>query len=268
LWDLAAVSLEERRILIPDSLLLPGLTLQELESNFVPFTNTSTFQTNKILLSLWVPYTAKQNHDLLRAWLTLPFEHPSAYWRHRWRLTRLLFGSGAQGRPGYLVLQPDYEQLAGNPTIVPNRSALNRFVITALMRLIGTPLFGGWLYLALAALVFSSCLGRSAFARHALAATIAASGLAYALPLVVISGAADFRYLSWLVGASLVAALWRFGAPIELAPGAEGRASSRSSKARPVPPTRRHDRRNIRSGEKAAENPSTMRSHELPLPFL
>lgn len=78
--------------------------------------------------------------------------------------------------------------------------------------------FGGWLYLALAALVLASCLRRSAFARHALAATIAASGLAYALPLIVLSGAADFRYLSWLVGASLVGALWRFGAPIEPAP--------------------------------------------------
>jgi hypothetical protein len=242
LWDLAAVSLEERRILIPDSLLLPGLTLGELESNFVPFTNTSTFQTNKILLSLWVPYTAKQSHDLLRAWLALPFEHPSAYWRHRWRLTRLLFGSGANGRPGYLVLQPDYEQRAGNPAIVPNQSAMNRFAITVLMLLIGTPLFGGWPYLALAALVLASCLRKSAFTRHALAATIAASGLAYALPLIVLSGAADFRYLSWLVGASLVGALWRFGASIEPALGPTASISSQSAKARAVTATRRHDR--------------------------
>jgi hypothetical protein len=203
LWDLAAVSLEEHRIVIPDSLLRPGLTWQELQSNFSAFTNTSTFRTDKIRLSLREPYDANQNRDLLRAWLTLPFAHSSAYWRHRWRLTCLLFGSGAQGRPSYLVLQPEYQPLADNPPVVPNRSALNRFVIGSLLHLTGTPLFGGWLYLSLAALVLVVSIRRSC----ALAATIAASGLSYAVPLSVLSGAADFRYLSWLVGASLVAAL-------------------------------------------------------------
>jgi len=73
LWDLAAVSLEERQILIPDSLLRPGLTLQEIDSNFSAFTNTSTFGTDKIRLSLREPYDARQDHDLMRAWLALPF---------------------------------------------------------------------------------------------------------------------------------------------------------------------------------------------------
>jgi hypothetical protein len=244
LWDLAAVSVDERRILIPDSLLLPGLTLQEMESNFNPSTNTSTFQTNKILLSLGVPYTATQNRDLLRAWLALPFEHPSAYWRHRWRLTCLLFGSGAQGRPDYLVLQPEYQQLAGNPPIAPNQSALHRWATISLLRMVGTPLFGGWPYLALAALVLVSYVRRSGRARRALAATIAASGLCYALPLIVLSGAADFRYLSWLVGASLVAVLLGFGGgTIEPAPRATGSIRSQSAKVLTVPVTHRRDHR-------------------------
>jgi hypothetical protein len=211
LWDLAAVSIDEHRILIPDSLLRPGLTLQEIESNFVPFTNTSTFRTDKIVLSLSVPYTAKQDRDLRRAWLALPIQHPAAYWRHRWRLTRLLFGSGAQGRPHYLVLQPEIQQLAGNPPIAPNQSALHRWATIKLLRMVGTPLFGGWPYMALAALVLVSGVLRAVRARHALPATIAASGLSYSVPLIVISSAADFRYLSWLVGASLVAALLRLG---------------------------------------------------------
>jgi len=207
LWDLAAVSVEERHILIPESLLRPGLTLQELDSSFSAFTNTSTFSTDKIRLSLWEPYDAKQNQDLVRAWSALPFEHGPAYWRHRWRLTCLLFGSGARGRPGYLVLQPEYQQLADNPPVVPNRSALNLLVMGALQYLVRTPLFGGWLYMALAGLVLAGCIIRPGGANAALAATIAASGLCYAVPLSVLSGAADFRYLSWLVGASLVAAM-------------------------------------------------------------
>ena len=211
LWDLAAVSLEEGQILIPDSLLRPGLTLQELHSNFNAFTNTSTFQSDEIRLSLSEPYDATQNRDLLRAWLGLPFEHPAAYWRHRWRLTCLLFGSGARGRPSFLVLQPEYQQLAGNPPIVPNRSDLNRLVLRFLFRVIGTPLFGGWPYLALSILVLVVCMSRPSRPRALLAAAIAASGLCYALPLSVLSGAADFRYLSWLVGASLVAALLLVG---------------------------------------------------------
>jgi len=231
LWDLAAVSVDEGRILIPDSLLRPGLTLQEIASNFDPSTNTSTFQTNKIVLSLWAPYTTTQNRDLLRAWLALPFEHRSAYWRHRWRLTCLLFGSGAQGRPVGQVLQPEYQQLAGNPPIVPNQSALNRPALIALGSVIRTPLFGGWLYLTLSVLVLVSCLRRSDRTRHALAATIAASGLCYALPLTVLSGAADFRYLSWLVGASMVAALMRFGTVPEPAPGSTGKRRNRTDAA-------------------------------------
>ena len=211
LWDLAAVSVEERHILIPDSLLRPGLTLEEMDSNFSPFTNTSTFSTDKIRLSLWETYDAKQNRDLLRAWLALPFEHWPAYWHHRWRLTCLLFGSGAKGRPSYLVLQPEYQQLADNPPVVPNRSALNRWVMGNLLYLVRTPLFGGWLYLALAGLVLARCMVRPGGANVALAATIAASGVCYAVPLSVLSGAADFRYLSWLVGASLVAAMLLLG---------------------------------------------------------
>jgi hypothetical protein len=90
---------------------------------------------------------------------------------------------------------------------------LNNFVMASLFYLIGTPLFGGWLYLLIALVVLASCIRQPARAQHVLAATIAASGLCYALPLIVISGAADFRYLSWLAGASLIAALLRFGTP-------------------------------------------------------
>jgi len=207
LWDLAAVSIDENRILIPDSLLRPGLTVADLSSNFSPFTNTSTFRTDRIRLSLREPYDAMQNRDLLRAWVALPFRHPSAYWRHRWRLTRLLFGSSLQGRPSYLVLQPEYQQLADNPPVSPNRSTLNWLVIHALLVLIATPLFSGWLYVSVALLVLLGCVVQTTSENRALAATIAASGLCYAVPLSVLSGAADFRYLSWLVGASLVAML-------------------------------------------------------------
>jgi hypothetical protein len=224
LWDLAAVSISEGRILIPDSLVRSPLTLPELESTFDDSTNTSTFSTGKIVLSLSAPYDAKQDRDLLHAWSALPFQHASAYWRHRWRLTRRLFGSGEEGRPAGLVLQPEDQNVAGNPPITPNRSRLNNFVMASLFYLIGTPLFGGWLYLSIAFLVLVSCIRRSARAQHVLAATIATSGLCYALPLTVISGAADFRYLSWLVGASLIAALLRFGdAPIETTAPASGR---------------------------------------------
>jgi hypothetical protein len=213
LWDLAAVSIDQGRILIPDSLVRSPLTLPELQSTFDDSTNTSTFSTGKIVLSLFAPYSAKQDRDLLHAWLALPFQHAAAYWRHRWRLTRRLFGSGDEGRPAGLVLQPEYQTMAGNPAITPNHSRLNNFVMASLFYVIGTPLFGGWFYLSIALVVLVSCIRRSGRAHHQLTVTIAISGLCYALPLIVISGAADFRYLSWLVGASLIAALLRFGSP-------------------------------------------------------
>ncbi|MCU1349831.1 MAG: hypothetical protein JWO56_2861, partial [Acidobacteria bacterium] len=123
---------------------------------------------------------------------------------------------------------------------------LNRLAIVALLRLTGTPLFGGGPYLILAAFVLVRSLRPPTRTRHALAATIAASGLCYALPLSVLSGAADFRYLSWLVGASLVAAVLRFGDAIGSAPGPNANSASQPANAQSVAPTGRHPRRRAR----------------------
>jgi peptidoglycan/LPS O-acetylase OafA/YrhL len=68
-------------------------------------------------------------------------------------------------------------------------------------RWVDGPFFMGWLYLLLAAGV----LAAAAWRRRTAAAALSASGLAMVAPLVPLATAADFRYLLWLVVASLVA---------------------------------------------------------------
>jgi hypothetical protein len=71
----------------------------------------------------------------------------------------------------------------------------------------------GWLYLLLAVGVLAAAVWR----RRAAATALSASGLAMVAPLLPLATAADFRYLLWLVVASLLALV------LLLAPAAHGR---------------------------------------------
>jgi predicted permease len=76
---------------------------------------------------------------------------------------------------------------------------------------VDTPLLAGWVYLllTLAALVpaWRRCRAEP---RAALAMALLASGLGYFLSLPLLSGSAEFRYLNWMILASLLGSLLLF----------------------------------------------------------
>ena len=81
-------------------------------------------------------------------------------------------------------------------------------MLAALQAMVDTPLFAGWIYLLVCVGVMLA--GARRMARHppaGLAAAVAASSLAYALPLALASGSAEFRYLAWPVLATLASLL-------------------------------------------------------------
>lgn len=206
LWDAAAVSLAEGALVYPPELVDPTLTLDELRGKFVDYSNTSVFETGKLRHSFDAPYTPAQREALDALAWSLPRDHAPAYFAHRWRLTQLLLGWDRAALPDGMVLMPGLHPYQDNPPVAPQSSAVHARVLAALQSLVDTPLFAGWIYLL--ACVAVMLAGARRLSRHppaGLAAVVAASALAYALPLALASGSAEFRYLAWPVLATLAA---------------------------------------------------------------
>jgi hypothetical protein len=206
LWDAAAVSLAEDRLVYPPELVDPTLTLDDLRGKFADYSNTTVFETGKLRHSFDGPYTPAQHAALRQLAWALPTEHTAAYAAHRWRLAQLLYGWDRAGLPDGLVLMPGLHAYGDNPPLAVERSALHDRMLAGLRALVDTPLFAGWIYLLLCLAVIGFAWRRGAgHPPLALAAAVAASSLLYALPLALVSGSAEFRYLAWPVLATLAA---------------------------------------------------------------
>ena len=209
LWDMAAVSLREDRLLFPPGFATPELTLDELRGYFRDYSATTIFQTGHLQTTLYSGHSAEDVRRLLKAWLRLPVDHGRAWTAHRLRLCALLFGWDRAGRPDFLVFAPLRYELPGNPPLQYRPSRAQPHVMGRLSSLSGTPLFAGWLYLLLAfatvvVAVVLAARGR-ALPQAGLTAAVALSCLTYSLPLTLLAGSAEFRYLAWPVLASLLA---------------------------------------------------------------
>jgi hypothetical protein len=206
LWDAAAVSLAEGRLVYPPELMDPTLTLEELRGKFVDYSNTSVFELGKLRHSFDGPYTIEQRDALDELAWALPREHAPAYFAHRWRLTQLLLGWDREALPDGLVFMPGLHVYGDNPPVEARTDALHLKSRDAMMAIVDTPLFAGWLYLLACVAVVGYATTR--FRRGhaiALAGVVALSSLAYALPLALASGSAEFRYLAWPLLATLAA---------------------------------------------------------------
>jgi hypothetical protein len=219
LWDAAAVSLAEGRLVYPPELVDPSLTLDELRADFTDYSNTTVYASGKLRHSFDGPYTPAQREALDALAWSLPREHAPAYFAHRWRLTQLLLGWDRAALPDRQVLMPGLYQYQDNPPVPAPSGALHARAQAALESLVDTPLFAGWIYLlacvgvmGLSALRLRRSAGKAGSddahrQGAALAAAVAASALAYALPLSMASGSAEFRYLAWPVLATLASVL-------------------------------------------------------------
>ena len=209
LWDMAAVSIREGRLLFPPGFATPELTLEELRGYFRDYSATTIFQTGHLRTTLYTPFTDEDEHRLLVAWLRLPLDHRRAWTAHRLRHISLLFGWDRAGRPDFQVLSPVRYELPGNPPLRYHPSRLQPYVMGVIMRLTGTWLFAGWLYLMLAfatVIVAAPLAARGlALPQAGLTLAVALSCLTYSLPLPLLAGSAEFRYLAWPVLAALLA---------------------------------------------------------------
>ena len=199
LWDLAALSIAADRVLIPPEATYAPITVEELRGVYLPYANPPLFDLGKIQVSLYVPYSPPKIAALQAAWRQAVLDDPLAYLAHRAHLSRyLLFGFPA-GLPRELVYVPERLVLPGTPYAPPAVDTASGFW-RAVEWLRPTPLFAGAVYLALGVLAAGIARGNrgEVFA-------LAGSSWANALPLLFISGSAEFRYLAWTVLAALLA---------------------------------------------------------------
>jgi len=209
LWDMAAVSLREGRLLFPPGFATPELTLDELQGYFREYSAPTIFQTGHLRSTLYANYSDEDERRLLMAWARLPIDHGPAWTAHRLRLMALLFGWDRARRPDFLVFAPVRYEFPGNPQLQCRPSRAQPHVMGRLMSLAATPLFAGWLYLLLALATAAvtgwlAARGRT-LPQAGLSLAVALSCLLYSLPLVVFAGSAEFRYLAWPILAALLA---------------------------------------------------------------
>jgi len=207
LWDMAAVSIAEDRLVLPADFILPDTRVEDLRPHFTDWSNTTVFNSGKLIPTLAADFSETQINALRSAWLRLPLEHPQAYFAHRARLASLLFGFDTAALPDHQVLMAGFVQMQGNPEITQTPNDLRDRVLGWAARNTDGPFFMGWIYLALAfaVMTLAALRMRSHDPGAAIAAAVAASALAYALPLALVSGSAEFRYLAWPIAAALLA---------------------------------------------------------------
>ncbi len=217
LWDLAAISVEVDRLLLPAFTHGPDLSVAELVETgaFDPTTNTRLFERSRsgIGSGLGRGYAPEQLRDLRAAWCAAVTAHPLAWLRHRARTYRLLAGP-AGGEPHGLTYFSGYTRFADNPETAspPLAPAWHAGFHTLAERLRAGIGFSAWP--ALAALVASAVLAwprrRQPVGGFALAC--AASALAYAGGFFFFAPGAELRYLTWpIVLAPLVLAITLLG---------------------------------------------------------
>ena len=205
LWDASAVSLHEGKMIIPVELTKDSPTLEDLKTHFSDYSAATIYESGKLLNSLEIPYSEAQSQALAELTRSLPSDHTQAYLQHRLRLTELLLGLDQQALPDGQVLMPARITFGDNPAISATSSEYQTGVLNTLVSWIDTPWFAGWIYLALALLTSLSIFLKQSSAGRGLSVVVAVSSLAYALPLTLVSGSAEFRYLAWPVLASLIA---------------------------------------------------------------
>lgn len=196
-WDLAAVSIERRQVLLPEEIIEPDLVLADLDRHFVPYAAPPIYNSTRIRMSVGpTAFSDRQMAAVNAAWLRLWLEHPLPYLRHRARVAGYLFGFFPQQLPDDQIVYYGVMPFADNPPVAVADTAGARTWRRWVAAWVNTPLFAFWPYALVLAAVAWLARGRRG---HPLLRPLLWSCLLVTLPLLVAAPSAEFRYLVWPV---------------------------------------------------------------------
>jgi hypothetical protein len=210
-WDLAALSVREGAMLIPEFARTRGLTLEQLRENYSPYTNVPLFAGDEHVrygMDTEV-YSTEELWRLARAWGGTVLAHPLGYLAHRFAVTGHLFGRYDGPLEG-LFFAPAVEPYRDNPPPPPALWAGREQWIDFVRAHRGSWLFApiGYLIIAVAGSLIGWARRRTPAGVISLA--LGTSGLLLVLPLVIAAPSAELRYSGWLFVASVVALIAAF----------------------------------------------------------
>lgn len=198
IWDLAAVSIIENDMLLPEAIIDPDLSIADLKAHWAPYAAVPVFGSGKIRDSVTrQAFDARQTAAVNRAWLNLWLNHFPAYMAHRLHVTELLFGLAPRELPDTLIIDYTVTALADNPPIVSRQNRLQALWYRLITPLLDSPVFSFWPYAIV--LFVLAVFARMRDAVHPLLTPILWSALLLTAPLLVIAPGADFRFLLWPV---------------------------------------------------------------------
>lgn len=214
IWDLSAASVASGEMLLPPAVHGPGLTVEELR----PLVNSHASLTiltgtrsgiNAGLLEPPLPEAARR--ELMLRWLELPFTHGGAWLRHRLAVSWSLFGVRRAGEPEGQFIEPLVTPFRDNPPIRKNETAANDLLLHAVQAMRYTPWCAPIAYLALSMVALGIALRPRFSGDRLLVVSVVLGTWLFALPLVVLVPAADWRYALWPVVSSVAALLLALG---------------------------------------------------------
>jgi hypothetical protein len=218
LWDLAAISLETERMLLPSGSHGAGLDLADLQRAYTPYANVTLFIGTNAGMGNPFPDAADPLNDAIAAaWRQAIIDYPAAYLAHRWRVTKGLFGTRPRAWPHELVYVDGDVAYRDNPPVVANATAAHAAIVEWFEAARATPALAPWPYVLLALGAFVVAWRRRVRANAKAALAVLASGLLYAAPLPFIAPSAELRYLGWPCLAALLGAALAFTAPRRVA---------------------------------------------------
>lgn len=203
-WDLAAVSIAEQKLLIPTAILYdksaPEIeTIEQIEENFRPKVNGTMGD-----IFNYFPEPESQA-ELFKAWIALPLDYPRHYLAHRIRVFSHLLGIGSDEIHlafEHRIIENDH----GLKLIHQDSKALDAAIQWVTLST-HTLIYRAWFYLVFLILILSLALYRlwhnNSFGTRLLVC-MGFSGLLYVSPLLIVAPATDFRYNLWMVACAAV----------------------------------------------------------------
>ena len=213
LWDLAAISTRVDTMLLPRFTVGPDLTVRELRQVVKPqsailFVESSVYAGFTNDPGFGDPYTKEQQRAIFLAWLQALWTYPQAYMAHRWEVTQALYGLRTHPDQVQWQVHLGIMRFKDNPQFQANRGYLNTKIVPILVPLTHSWFCDGGVYVLGAFIIGGVALRCRQQLEGKLALLCVSSGLLYTLALPFIALAAEMRYHSWLVTATLLGAVF------------------------------------------------------------